>query len=166
MKTLDDFGTDSTPLPPKCERKAIIQSPIHGKIAGFVCKELNRPMKVYTTRRFGSHYYRNGDGYAISDSILRKLRRYDIPRVFVHDGHGERDHVWEFQTRQYIEEGKSVPSHELQDESDPQTYVPLDEYLYLWEGRADDLFRRTFSEAVERIGWRGYDPRKRARADG
>lgn len=152
--TLDNYGAGDTTSPPLVERKAVVNAPTSGKIAGFVGRvKNNRGNVVYTTRRTGYHFYQKGGGYAISDSILKRLGNTGTSSVFVHEkGSGD---VYEFGLSQYGY-GEPVPDGDLMDESDPQSYVPLDEATYVWENHADDLFVRSFEDALTYI-----DNRKR-----
>jgi len=157
--SLDDFGADATVDRPYCERKLIKQSPHTGKIAGFICRELRRPMTVYTSLRARSHFYREGGGYAVSDSILESLEKHHVSRILVHTGTDEESFdAYEFAIRQYTADGKDVPGHWLEDESDTQTYVPVGDALHEWPFNYDEsMFKYPFRAACDRIDWRGYN---------
>lgn len=157
--TLDRFGAGGVTEAPLFKRKAVKQSPHTGKIAGFVGKELNRDLLGYATRRRRSHYYQKGEGYAISDTILRAISNLGVTHVFVH-GADANDDVLEFVTRQYTEDGQAVPTGDLEDEDDPQTYVPGDAAREVWPRHVGRLYYQPFEQAMERIGWRGYDHEK------
>lgn len=164
MTDLTDFGAGSNIGPPLVRRMMCVQSPHTGKLAGFICRDRSRDCTSYTTLRRGPHFYRNKQAYAISDSILDRLVDADVARIYVHEGTDDVDEdVYEFTTRQYVEEGKPVPDSDLHDDGpewDPQTYVTLDEYVHKWPGHSSGLFVQTFSRAVENMNppWRGYDP--------
>lgn len=158
---LNDFGANATVEKPYVLRQKVLQSPHTGKIAGFICRELNRPMKVYTSRRWRSHFYRNGNGYAISDSILKRCYQHQVSRVIIHDGDEEHSFTaWEFPLKQYRTDGKAVPdSVNDNPRSDPQTYVDIEDHLHEWRfTRDEDLYRWPFKRAMDRIQWKGYDP--------
>jgi len=158
MADLADFGGGTQTKPPLVERKYIEQSPHTGKIAGFLGHEKHRDLQCYTTLRHWGHYYRNGDGWAISDSILGTIDDIGATLIFIHDGTEADDDVYEFRAADYLDRGDSVPEEDLNDPDDPQTVVPEDMAQMVWENHADDLFLQEFRDACERIDWRGYDP--------
>jgi hypothetical protein len=163
---LSNFGIAGTP-PPLVERKRIVQSPHTGKIAGFIGKEKRRDYRAYTTLRTGFHYYYDGGGWAISDSILDIIEEVGVSRIYVHEGTERDDDVHEFTARQYLDHGTAVPEPDLYDEDDPQTYVEEEERIHKWEDHAVGLFQRTFEDALDEIEWRGYDAdlKKRKQAE-
>jgi hypothetical protein len=157
--TLDDFGGGTTRDKPFVERKRIVWAPPeHTKPAGFLGRDKSRDVKTYTTRRTGYHFYYLGDGYAISDSIIRKLRELEIPYILIHEK-GEGD-VYEFRLRQY-ENGEAVPERDLDDLEDPQTYVEIDEHIAKWPAYQRELFQRTFEDAYRRSVTRYTDKEAR-----
>lgn len=158
MVDLTDFGAGAEAVPPLLMRKNIIRPPLDdGKIAGFVCKELERDTNpvVYSTLRGKKHYYREGGGYAISDAILARIENIGVSRIFVHTG-VERGDVYEFRASDYYQSEKQVHEKDLEDPRDPQTYIKKDEAMHVWDGHAPDLFYRTFSAALDHIDNRRY----------
>jgi hypothetical protein len=158
---LTDYGIETTEnKAPLVRRKVIVWSPTaEGKPAGFVGRDRARGYKIYTSRRKPYHFYRAGDGYALSDAIIRRLSRGDIERILFHtydDSSDTAGDVYEFTVRQFVD-GESVPREDLLDQTDPQTYVPLPDARNAWEYLANDLFVQEFGEAMDRItekrGW-------------
>lgn len=153
---LERFGVDPDPAP-HFERKTIIDPPGNQTgIAGFVCHEKERDIVAYTTRRSDYHYYQKGDGYAISRSILVKLKATGANRIYVHEKEPPKD-VHEFTLRQYLN-GDDVPEEDLDTDEDPQRFVPLDDAKSTWEGHGEHMFTRPFESAIEyvktrRRGW-------------
>lgn len=156
MADLTDFGV-SPVQPPVVHRKAIQRSPTTGKIAGFVGREVNRgnDTTVYTTLRSSRHFYYEGDGWAISDSILRKIETIGVSRILIHDGTDEQDDVYEYRARDYYDSEKQVHEQDLEDTDDPQTYVKQDRAVHEWEGHAAFLFVDSFEAALQRIDSKG-----------
>lgn len=155
MTNDDQQQTFRQPDPaPFIERKRVVPAPTApDKPAGFVGRARNRSTEngrgavCYSTRRKGYHFYREGEGYAISDSILARLDRIDASLIFAHEA--DTGDVYEFPLRTYLN-GDPVPERQLLDENDPQTYVPIDEARYVWRDHHSKMFRRPFSEAVKR----------------
>lgn len=149
---LSDFGVPEV-QPPVVQRKSIRNSPTTGKIAGFVGREVNRgnDTMVYTTLRSSRHFYYEGDGWAISDSILDTIEDLGVSRILIHDGTDDRSDVFEYQARAYYDSEKQVHEQDLDDPTDPQRYTKKDNYLYKWEGHAARLFVDDFGAAVDRI---------------
>lgn len=146
--------------PPLVRRKVAVQSPTSDKLAGFVGVEKRRTdgARVYTAMRTDYHFYRVGGGYAFSDSILNRLEHdYDVSRILIHEGSDPEDDVYEFPARAYYNDGEPVEQGHLLDESDPQTYVPLEDHLFEWESHAISMFTQSFENACDRIfskrGW-------------
>lgn len=158
--TLGEFGVyGAEDAPPLVHRKGVVWSPTSpSKPAGFVGYDRRREHRVYTTRRKGYHYYREGEGYAISDSILDLLGKAHVARVVAWES--ESGDAYEFQTRQYTENASTVPDRELLDEDDPQSYVPASEALHVWSGIGEGLHVEEFSAAMDRLSGRsGYSPK-------
>lgn len=163
MGDLSNFGVDTSPEPPKCHRKVVVRSPTKDKLAGFICHERRRDMTVYTTVRGHGTYYRNGEGFAISESILDALAGRNVSRVFVHDardGGLEDGNVYEFTLREYLygEEGGQVPEAHREVPEDHQRYYPVSEARFTWCELGNDLYVSSFSHACDRIGNRSIDP--------
>ncbi len=159
MSDLTKFGLRTTEgVMPLVYRRAVVWSPTApSKPAGFVGKDRRRDYKVYTTRRKPYHFYREGNGYAVSNSILSTLAETGVSRIIFHTADGED--VYEFATRQYVQDAEQVPEHELLDEDDPQAYVPVDEARNVWyrPDNPNDLFVESFEDAMDRLdnktGW-------------
>lgn len=152
MTDLSDFGVDADVPEPLLERKAAKYIKTDQKrLVGFMCYEHNRGMRAYTTRRSRFHYYRNGEGYAISDDILDYLAQLDVDHIFIHekprdDPDFEPD-AYEFRTDQY-RFGETVPESELYDDQDTQRYVPVDDAIRKWDGIGESMFKREFEDAM------------------
>lgn len=150
---LTNFGVKATEeIMPLIHRKRVVWSPTApNKPAGFVGLDRRRDYKVYSTRRKPYHFYRRGGGYAVSDQILSKLDRVGVSRIIIHTANGED--VYEFATRQYVQDGDAVPEKELLDIEDSQTYVEVDEAKNAWKRQSNpnDLFVEGFSTAMDRI---------------
>lgn len=157
MPDLADFGVGQV-RPPLLRRKRIVRTPIEEKIAGFTCRELRRDTNpvVYSTLRTRKHFYREGDGWAISDKILAHLENVGVSRIFVHEGTKPTDDVYEYRASDYYQSEKHVHEKDLEDERDPQTYVKKDEYMHEWPDHAADLFDRSFEDALDRINERKW----------
>lgn len=160
MTDLSDFGAER--VAPLVERRVCKQSPHTGKLCGFVGRDTRRDRVVYATRRAPFHFYRKGSGYAISDTIINSLDQSNVSRILVYEPVDEGGDVYEFPLRVY-ENGKPVPTSDLYDEDDPQTYVPVSEAMNNWLGLSPYLFVRPFEDAMKRIEWRGFDPDHPAR---
>lgn len=166
MPDLRDYGLGKPQVPdPHIRREYIIQSPHTGKIAGFLGKEIRRSLRVYTTLRRQNHFFHSESAYAVSDRILDILQMQDVSHIYVHEGtEGSEADVFEFTTRQYVEDGQPVPTEFLEERGDPQTWVAVDDATNHWQDfEIDHLFVHEFREACERIDWRGYDPKLKER---
>ena len=161
--TFQQYGYDVAP--PRVSRKRIVTVQADKqRLAGFIGTEQRREMRVYTTRRSDFHYYYEGDGYAISESVLDECAEWDVARVLIHEKLTEFEQrqddvqpdVFEFRLRQYTSSDNYIPEGDLLDEQDAQVYVPLDDAMYVWSDH-DVLFERSFESAVEAIDWRGWD---------
>lgn len=149
--TLSDFVDPDVPEP-YIKRRRVYWSPTkENKPCGFVGYERNRGLTCYVSRRLGSHFYYKGGGYAISNSILTKLKNTSVTHVYLWEPAEAKGNVHEFALKQFLEGGEQVPKSDLETPTDPQTYVPLDNRLRLWEGHADDLFVRTFEQAMDSL---------------
>lgn len=155
--TLSEYGVESDePIPPLVHRKAVVWSPTKPDTpVGFLGLDRRRDYRVYTTRRKSYHYYQKGEGYAISDAILGKLEKAGASRILIWT---PDDNVYEFGTYQYRTEGEPVPEHDLLEESDPQTYVPVAEAINSWSPLScRGLHVEEFGEAMGRLesksGW-------------
>jgi len=157
QNTLRRFGVETNEHKvPKVHREVIVWSPTDDSIpVGFVGRDRRRGVDVYTTRRKAYHYYRKGEGWAISNSILKRLERTGIGRILVHTA--EEGDVQEFLTRDYVDFGEPVPRDDLIDDDDPQRFVPDDEARNEWPGLGEEMFTSSFSRAMDRItskrGW-------------
>lgn len=120
------------------------------RLVGFVGADHERDLRVYTSRRSQYHFYREGGGYAISLAALAKARQHDAKRILVHQRDRDRD-VIEFSMRQYLDDREHVHEADLDDRSDPQVYVDVDEAMNRYAGRAGGLFVYEFEDACERI---------------
>ena len=85
------------------------------------------------------------DEYALEELDAGDYR-LDVAYIFVWDANGED--VWEYTARQFID-GNEVPGHDLEVESDPQRYVPLDSAAHTWENHASEMFMRDFDRAMD-----------------
>jgi len=160
--TFQKFGYDVAP--PRVRRKRIVT--VHAdkqRLVGFIGHETRRGMTVYTTRRSDFHFYYEGDGYAISESVLDECAKWGVSRILIHEKlspyqqrQGEAPDAYEFRLRQYADSDESIPEADLLDDQDEQVYVPLEEAMYVWSDH-DALFERSFDTAVEAIDWRGWD---------
>lgn len=150
VPTLDSFGGPDMEWP-LVERKTMVTLTYDGdqRLVGFVGHERHRDLKVYTTRRADHHYYQNGEGYAISNSALLDAKAIGCTQVLIHQQH--TGHVYEFALDQYLKFGKPVPEAFIEDDDDPQTYVPKDRHQFRYPEHADEMFVRPFEAAVEHI---------------
>lgn len=155
---LTDFGAKTTEgVLPLVYRRAVVWSPTDDSIpVGFIGRDRRRDYTVYTSRRKPFHFYRDGGGYAVSDSILSKIKRAGVSRIVFHTA--DDSDAYEFAARQY-HDGKPVPESELYDPEDPQTYVPLEESRHSWDldTNPNELFVEPFTNAMDRLssrsGW-------------
>jgi hypothetical protein len=161
---LGDFGVDADVPEPLLERKApkYIETD-ERRLVGFMCYEHNRSMRAYTTRRSRFHYYRNGEGYAISEAIIDYLAQLDVDHIFIHekprdDPDFEPD-AFEFRTRQY-RFGENVPESELYDDQDAQVYVPVADAIRTWPGVGETMFKREFGDAMDYLNSRSRGERR------
>lgn len=156
MTDLSDFGVDASVPKPNLERKAAKYIKTDQKrLVGFMCYDHARGMRAYTTRRSRFHFYRNGEGYAISERILDYLAQLDVEHIFIHEKPREHDtdhspDAFEFRTDQY-RFGERVPESELQNEDDTQRYVPVDDAIRMWDGIGETMFKRSFEDAMDYI---------------
>ena len=152
--SLGDFGArDRDAIPPLVYRRAVVWSPTSpNKPAGFLGYDRRREVKVYTSRRKDYHYYRSGDGYAISDSILAKLDRAGVPRILLWAA--DTGDVFEYASHQYRKDAEPVPDHALLDEDDPQRYCPLDAAMNTWTDIGERLHVQPFDRAMDRLSGR------------
>lgn len=156
---LSDYGMfRAEDAPPLVHRKGVVWSPTaDSKPVGFAGYDRRREHRVYTTRRKSYHYYRKGEGYAISDRIIDMLARSPTARIVVWEA--SSGDAYEFKTRQYADGGSEVPERELLDDDDPQTYVPTSEAMHTWAGLGEDLHVEDFDTAMARLSGRsGYNP--------
>lgn len=152
MTTLDEFADDPTDAPPTVRRMKIVNTPVEGNIAGFVCKNLDDPSSpVYTTLRQANHFYEKGKGYAISDAILRRLERLGVLRIFVHTGKNSGGDVLEFSRLMYAKRGEQLPQDDLVHKNDSQTFLHKRFRANYWPNTAHLLFDESFSEAMDRL---------------
>lgn len=168
QNTLRRFGVETNEHKvPKVHREVIVWSPTDDDIpVGFVGRDRRRGLDVYTTRRKPYHFYREGEGWAISWEILDRLRQTGISRILVHlaedyenyPGEANPGDVLEFTTREYVEFGQPVPKDNLIDESDSQRYVPQSEARNRWPELGGGMFTEEFGSAMDRItSKRGWD---------
>lgn len=126
------------------------------RLAGFICWMHHRRMHCYSSWRTSYHYYREGEGYAVSAELLARARGHDAKRVVIHEAENHGDDVWEYGMDQWFDADFIEEGH-LADSDDPQRYLPTDEAMYEWDGHAPDLFVRDFDAAREHIidqrGW-------------
>lgn len=150
MPTLDSYGGPDFPWP-RVERKGMVTVRYDGedRLIGFVGDELERGLKVYTSRRNRHHYYNRGEGYAISDSALNHCKRLGVTHVLLHEEY--KKHVYEFALDQYLQFGHDVPDDFIEDDDDPQTYVKRSKHQFRYPDHADEMFVREFDAAIEFI---------------
>lgn len=106
-----------------------------GKIAGRIGVAKHRDGKAFLTyKERDVHYYRKGDGYAISKGILTYLTRNTVYHIIMYES--ERNRTLEFGIGQYVEDGRRVqhaPS------GDPQVYVPENEARHIWHDHNPEM---------------------------
>jgi hypothetical protein len=155
----DDYPPTEQEHPPVVERKNNVLV-IHNderRLAGFIGRDLAHDRIVYTTLRHDHHYYRKGDGYAISESALRTIGRVEAERVIVHEAEGSS--VYVFDADDYRgRTAQPVPEADLDDPDDPQVYVPQSEAIAVFDDlQQSELFKRPFDVACDYIretrGW-------------
>lgn len=160
MTDLRQFGAVEDPPPPKCRRKVIVDSPTKDKLAGFICHEQRRDLRVYTTLRGYGTYYKNGGGFAISECILDLLADRNVSRMFIHDARGggiEDGNVFEYTVREY-RDGDTVSKYDREVDWDHQRVLSTAEARYTWEGLGNAMYVQPFPRACDRIGDRRVDP--------
>lgn len=126
------------------------------RLAGFICWMRHRRMRCYSSWRRAFHYYREGEGYAISAEVLARARQHDASRVVIHEAEDHGDDAFEYGMDQWLNADFVEEGH-LADSDDPQRYLPEDEAMHTWPGHAPELFVREFEDACSRIrqqrGW-------------
>jgi hypothetical protein len=147
---IDEFGGPDHEYP-LVERKATVLVEYDGenRLIGFIGVERTRDLRVYTSRRDQNHFYEVGGGYAISDEALYRAESVDVTHVLIHEKYS--GHVYEYALRQYLDEGEPVPPQFVEDPDDDQTYVEKDAYQFRYPSHADELFVRSFDDAIEHI---------------
>jgi hypothetical protein len=147
---IDEFGGPDHD-PPLVERNAtvLVEHDGDSRLVGFIGHEQTRDLTVYTSRRDQDHFYEVGGGYAISNEALYRAKNVDVTHVLIHERYS--GHVYEYALRQYLDEGDSVPPQFVEDSDDGQTYVEKDAYQYRYPKHADELFARSFEDAIEHI---------------
>lgn len=154
---LDQFGVNYD-VPPLVHRKRTVTVKHDGetRLVGFVGYDRRRDFRVYTSRRSDYHFYREGDGYAISQSAIEQAHSVDVSRVLVHEKNDPHA-VYEFPLREYVM-GSKVQHGHLQDGDDTQRYVPVETAMNEWDGHAEEMFVEPFEQAMDRItSKRGWD---------
>lgn len=155
QSSLGDFGGGERIEPPLVHRKAIKYVKHNGerRLAGFVGKETKRDRVVYTAYRTGSHYYYDGDGYALSDRVVKHCQGVGVSIIYVHEAPsgGTQGDVWTFRTRDYARKGQQVPEDVLDDPRDTQTYLSTDMAVRRWPDHSEELFIEDFETAMERL---------------
>jgi hypothetical protein len=148
MPDLADFDGGVQPEKPLVERRSVVWSPTSpDKPAGFVGRDRVNDRRVYTTRRTSYHYYEEGGGWAISESILSHIADVDVSHIYVHEKDSGDVHV--FLRRHYDARGERVPDGYLVDEDDPQVYIGDSNARESFSGYAERLFQRPFNDAMD-----------------
>jgi hypothetical protein len=147
---IDEFGGPDHEYP-FVERTAtvLVERDGDGRLAGFIGHEQTRDLRVFTPTPDQTHFYEVGGGYAISNEALYRAKNMDVTHVLIHEKY--IGHVYEYALRQYLDEGEPVPPQFVDDPDDDQTYVEKDAYQFRYPYHVDELFARSFKDAIEHI---------------
>lgn len=120
---------------PKVKPLANVPHPTKDKSVGLVGEVPQRDHKrgyVSHRRRNGPEkgFFDKGNGYCISDSVLRRLQRYDVKFVYILES--DTGTVYEYNVNAFVQ---GTPF----DEGEPQHCAPIDTAMKTWNEYADKL---------------------------
>lgn len=119
---------------PNVIRENAVKHPKKDVKVGYVGYDKVYDEKVFTTLRDRNrHYYRKGEGYAISEKILSTLRANAVEKIYVHEKNS--GDVYQFTLEQFL----AGPKLEHMAE-DTQRLVKDDDATDYWEDVGFDLY--------------------------